>query len=211
MWCAGATSMAAWSSPGCRRTLRMYDGRSDSSDDAEVRVASGVNLRRRPWAPGRHKLWVANSSSSGDRSLKQTSTMLPPSVAIECRRSGGGRSGELCRCRSSDRAVHTMGVVIARECVQLSRQVRGVPEEHLIEVLAPDRSDQPFDEWMRHWSIRNRLDLVDLEDAQVGEPAVEAEQRVVVGADVFRSPCALTPLGEREIRCSGSGDFHLVR
>ena len=37
---------------------------------------------------------------------------------------------------------------------------------------------------MRDWSVRNRLDFLHLEDSQIGEPAVEAEQQVVVGADV---------------------------
>ena len=82
--------------------------------------------------------------------------------------------------------MNAMRVVIVPEFVQLARQVDGVPEEYAIEILAPDRSDQPFDERMRDRSVRNRLDLLDLEDAQVGEPAVEAKQRVVVGADVFR-------------------------
>jgi hypothetical protein len=45
----------------------------------------------------------------------------------------------------------------------------------LIEVLTPDGSDQPFDEGMRDRGVRNRLDLIDLEDAQVVAPAVEAE------------------------------------
>ena len=78
------------------------------------------------------------------------------------------------------------GVVIVSEFDQLPRQVHRVPEKHAIEVLTPDRADQPFDERMRNRSVRNRLDLLDLEDAQVGEPAVEAKQRVVIGADVFR-------------------------
>ena len=37
---------------------------------------------------------------------------------------------------------------------------------------------------MRGWSIRNRLDLLNLQHAQVGEPAVESKQRVMVGAGV---------------------------
>lgn len=78
-------------------------------------------------------------------------------------------------------------MVIIREFAQFPHQVCGVPEKHLIKVLAPDRSDEPFDERMRDRSIRHRLDLLDLEHAQVGEPAVESKQRVVVGADVFRS------------------------
>ena len=79
-----------------------------------------------------------------------------------------------------------MRVVIVREFAQLARQVHGVPEEYPIEILTPDRSDQPFDERMRDRSVWNRLDFLDLEDAQVGEPAVKSKQRVVIGADVLR-------------------------
>ena len=77
-------------------------------------------------------------------------------------------------------------VVIIREGLQLSRQVERVPEEHVIEIFAPDSADQPFNERMRDRGVRNRLDLLDLDDAQVREPAVEAKERVMVGADVFR-------------------------
>jgi hypothetical protein len=76
-------------------------------------------------------------------------------------------------------------VVVIRECVQLSPQVDRVPEEHVIEIFAADGADQPFNERMRDRGVRNLLDLRDLEDAQIGEPAVKAKQRVVVGADVF--------------------------
>ena len=129
------------------------------------------------------RLWVANSQSSGNRCLEQTAAMLPPSVVIKRSRSRGGCAGALRRRGAGERAMNAMRVVIVPELSQLPRQVDRVPEEHAIEVLAPDRADQPFDERMRDRSVRNRLDLLDLEDAQVGEPAVEAKQRVVVGAD----------------------------
>ena len=64
-------------------------------------------------------------------------------------------------------AVHAVRVVIIRECVQLSRQVGRVPEEHVIEIFAADGADQPFDERMRNWGVRSRLDLSDRQDAQV--------------------------------------------
>lgn len=51
------------------------------------------------------------------------------------------------------------------ELLKLPRRVDPVAEEHAIEMLTP-----------------NRLDLRDLEDAEVGEAAVESKQRVVVGA-----------------------------
>jgi len=34
-------------------------------------------------------------------------------------------------------------------------------------------------------SVRNRLDFLDLEDAQVGEPALKSKQRIVVGTGVL--------------------------
>jgi len=82
--------------------------------------------------------------------------------------------------------VHAVRVVIIRECVQLPRQVDRVPEEDVIEVFAADGADQPVNERMRNRRVRNRLDLLDREDAQVGQPTVEAEQRIVIGADTFR-------------------------
>jgi len=40
---------------------------------------------------------------------------------------------------------------------------------------------------MRHRDIRDRLDFLDIEDAQVREPTVEAEQWIVIGAEVSRA------------------------
>ena len=82
--------------------------------------------------------------------------------------------------------MHAVRVVIIRECAQLTPQVDCVPEERVIEIFAAHGADQPFDERMRDRGVRHRLDLLDLEDAQIGEPAMEAKQRVMVGTDVFR-------------------------
>ena len=85
-----------------------------------------------------------------------------------------------------ERAVDPIRVVVVLEFDQLACQVHSVPEEYPIKVLPPDRSDQPFDKRMRDRSIWHRLDLLDLQNAQVGEPAVKAKQRIVVGTQVFR-------------------------
>jgi hypothetical protein len=82
--------------------------------------------------------------------------------------------------------MHAMCVVIVSEFSQLPGEVGDVPEEHAVEKLTPNRPDQPFDERMRDRRVRNRLDLLDLEYAQVGEPTVEAEEWVVIGAEVLR-------------------------
>jgi hypothetical protein len=71
--------------------------------------------------------------------------------------------------------VHAVRVVVIRECVQLPRQVDRVPEEHVIEIFAADGANQPFNEWLRNRRVWNRLDLLDREDAQVGQPTMETE------------------------------------
>ena len=74
-------------------------------------------------------VWVANSHSGGDRGLKQTVTMLRPSVAIKQCRNGGGCAGALRRRGAIERAVDTMRVVKIPEFVKLAHQDYGVPEE----------------------------------------------------------------------------------
>ena len=82
--------------------------------------------------------------------------------------------------------MNTTGVVVTAEFLQLPLQIERVPEEHTIEIFATNGADQSFRERMRNRHMRNRPDLSDLEDTQVGEPAMKAKQGVVVGADVFR-------------------------
>ena len=66
--------------------------------------------------------------------------------------------------------MNAIGVVIVSELCQFPRQVARVPEKHAVQVLAPDRPDQALYEGMKDRGVRHRLDLVDLEHAQVGEP-----------------------------------------
>ena len=82
--------------------------------------------------------------------------------------------------------MNATAVVIEAERLQLSLQIERIPEEHAIEILAANGADQTFHKRMRNRHMGNRLDLVDFEYAQVGEPAMKAKQRVVVGAEVFR-------------------------
>jgi len=50
--------------------------------------------------------------------------------------------------------MNAISVVIVPELSQLPRQIHRVPEEHSIQVLTPDRADQPFDKRMRDRSVR---------------------------------------------------------
>lgn len=56
-----------------------------------------------------------------------------------------------------------MDVVIVAKIIELADELDRVPEERTIKILAPDRSDQSFDEWMRTWDVGNGFDLLDLE------------------------------------------------
>ena len=78
--------------------------------------------------------------------------------------------------------MYAMFVVVDPEPFQLALQVQAVPEGYMIKILSSDRADQPLHERMRHRYIRNRLDLPDFEDAQVGRPTVEPKKGIVVCA-----------------------------
>ena len=82
--------------------------------------------------------------------------------------------------------MNTICVVVSLEIVKLRGKIDRVPEERAIKTLAPNRTCQSFHERVRHWGVWNGLDLLDLEDAQVREPAVKAKQRVMISAEVFR-------------------------
>ena len=77
-------------------------------------------------------------------------------------------------------------VVIAAEFQQLALQIERIPEEQAIEKLAANGIDQPFHKRMRHRHMGNCLDFLDFEDAQIGQPAMKAKKRIVIGADVLR-------------------------
>jgi len=56
-------------------------------------------------------------------------------------------------------------VVIGAEVFEFAVKVDRIPEERVVQIFAPDRPDQAFDERMRRWGIRHRFDLLDLENS----------------------------------------------
>lgn len=82
--------------------------------------------------------------------------------------------------------MNTTAVVIAAKRLQLALQIECIPEKQAIKKLAANSANQAFHKRMRNRHIRNRLDLVDLKEAQVGEPAMKTKQWIMVGADVLR-------------------------
>ena len=77
-----------------------------------------------------------------------------------------------------------VAVVIVLKRIQLPLQIEGIPEQDMIEILAPDGSDQPFDKRMRNGHVGYRFNLLDTQNAQVGPPSVERKQRIVIGAEI---------------------------
>ena len=81
--------------------------------------------------------------------------------------------------------MRAVAIVVTLKIKQLRLKIGGRPEEHAIEILAPNRPDQSLDEGMRKWNVRNRLDFGDLKYPKVGLPLVVPIEWVMVRAEVF--------------------------
>src|SRR5271169_4338640 len=100
-----------------------------------------------------------------DRHLEQATAVFPPGVAVKDRRGGRRSARSFCRSMAVERLVNAMRVVIIFELFQLSLQVDGVPDQHVVQKLPSYRANQPFHKRMRHGYIRDRFDLFDLKYA----------------------------------------------
>src|SRR5450755_3012179 len=101
--------------------------------------------------------------------------MVSPSVVIKDGMGGRWFARSFSRSAATERLVNAIFVVIDSELIQLSLQVGCVPDEHVIKKLPAYRPNQPFHERMGHGYVRDRLDLYDLEYAQVSEPTMETK------------------------------------
>ena len=100
---------------------------------------------------------------------------------MEIRRSACSCAMSLERRPTAEPGVNAPFIVIGGESIQLAMQVEAVPEEGMVEILAPKGSDEPLDERMRARHERNRLEFLNSEDAQIRPPAMKAEQGVMIG------------------------------
>src|SRR5262249_15637954 len=107
-----------------------------------------------------------------NRHLEQTAAMVLPCVTVKDG-AGGRRLARLfSRSTAVERPMNAMLVVVMSELVQLSLQVR-VPDEHVVKKLPSYRTNQPFHKRMGDGYVRERFDLFDLKDAQIGHPTIE--------------------------------------
>ena len=100
-------------------------------------------------------------------------------------------------CLTTQSGVDTPLVVIGSESIQLPAQVEAVPEEGLVEILAPKGSDEPRDERVRARHEGDRLDFLDVENSQIRSPAMKAEKRVKIGTEALGKKLTTFRFGDR--------------
>src|SRR5258708_4732476 len=72
-------------------------------------------------------------------------------------------------------------VVVVFERIQFSLQVVCGPKEEAIQILAAEGRDEPLNKRMRPGNQGYRLHAFHAQDAQIGLPSMELEQRIVIG------------------------------
>lgn len=82
--------------------------------------------------------------------------------------------------------MRAMRIVISPKSFQLSPQIVGMPEEHMVKEFAAQGSDQPLDERVRRGHVRDGLDLLNFQDAQIRMPAVKPKYRIVIRTQIVR-------------------------
>ena len=82
--------------------------------------------------------------------------------------------------------MRAMVVEVGPEIEQLVFEICSRPEQRVIQILASNRADQPFHEWMGQGNVGDGLDLCHLQYPQIGSPLVEPVERIIVGAEVVR-------------------------
>jgi hypothetical protein len=90
-------------------------------------------------------------------------------------RLGCSRAASLDGRPATQSSVDAPLVVVGGEAIQLATEVEAVPEEGLVEILAPKSSDKALDERVRARHEGKRLELLDFENAQIRSPAMKPE------------------------------------
>ena len=135
--------------------------------------------------PGTH---VAHASRR-DRRLIQPTTVPAPAILTDTRACAAHVRAGFRRASAKPR-VRPITVIVLLEFEELHLQVSDRPEERAVETFASNRSNQPFDEWMRERYVRHRLDFLHVEYPQICLPLLEPIQRIMVRTEVSRRSVA---------------------
>jgi hypothetical protein len=84
--------------------------------------------------------------------------------------------------------VHTMGVVAVQHGQKLSLQVSDMPTVLLVKTLLPKGTGEPLDKGMENRNSRHGRARFDAQDPQVGLPAVELKQAIVIDTNPKTQP-----------------------
>ena len=73
------------------------------------------------------------------------------------------------------RLMNTVLVVVLYERVEFSLKILSIPKEGVVKVFTTNRSDQSLNKGMRKRCIRDGLNLINVQNPQVGLPSVVQE------------------------------------
>ncbi len=76
-------------------------------------------------------------------------------------------------------------VIVVGKSIQLAMEVETVPEESLIEILAPKSADKALDIRVRARHEGDGFKFLDAENSQIRSPAMKSEQRVMIGTEAL--------------------------
>jgi hypothetical protein len=122
------------------------------------------------------------TQSCRDRRLIRPTTVGLPAIRTDIRSCAVLACARFRRQPAQPR-VGAMTVKVALEITELHVQISGGPEQRAVETLAPNRTDQAFDERRRQRHVRHRLDGVHVKDSQIRLPLVESIQRIMIRAE----------------------------
>ena len=77
-----------------------------------------------------------------------------------------------------------MVVEVVPEIEQFIFEIYSRPEQRVIQTLASNGADEPFDKRVRQGNAGDALDFCHLQNPQIGLPLMELIKRIVVGAEV---------------------------
>jgi hypothetical protein len=95
-----------------------------------------------------------------------------------------------------------LDIEVDLEMIQFACQISGIPEEDLVKEFPTYTSDQPFNKRMGHGHMREGRDFLNLQNAKIGLPLRESEERIIVTAEVLRRSHARNGLGEHPAKCN---------
>src|SRR5207245_7924550 len=102
-------------------------------------------------------------TSRRHRRLIQPATVRLPSIQTDTR-AGAARLRARFRRAAVQPRMRAMTVVVALEIEELHLQIRCRPEQGAVQTLTPNGSNEPFNEGMREWHVRDGLDVFDVEN-----------------------------------------------